>query len=258
MTLVKKYTSFKYGKFQKQLDEWIGTERYIDDKHEYITNYEDERICKYSLCGCCPYNLLESTRLTKGPCKSYLCPCPSDLKEKYENTNFGLVTTYDKQLFEFLNSLITDCDMRVNIYKNKKNNKETVEDDDIKSMNNRIDSLRANARRDALQGRVLKAYSDMVQADTLIEQKKKREKDVIKKQDERVYVCEECSAIVRNYDAGSSIQLHKNGRQHQAFLIMRETLQKLKAKGCLSSNKGAGKFSNPQVKKPCRKFVSII
>ena len=51
----RSYTSYKYRQFQMILDSLMGPDRNGDGNGKRVTSYDDDRVCKYCLAGCCPF-----------------------------------------------------------------------------------------------------------------------------------------------------------------------------------------------------------
>lgn len=241
----KKYTSFKYGMFEKMLDEWLGVDRNGDNSSHLISSYEDPRVCKYSLAGCCPFSLLEQTRLSRGPCKYEVCPCPSSLREQYIAENKGFTTNYDQQLFEILDNIVIDANKRVTVSKNFQQSKsaEVQMYPELREMDSKIDTLLRSSREHGLNGEVMRALSEMNEAELIREARKQRETELNKssvQNEQRIFICEVCTAVIQRSDEHTKMADHVLGRQHIAYTKIRETHEMLKSNGLVSKRHRSG------------------
>ncbi|EAY02368.1 hypothetical protein TVAG_030410 [Trichomonas vaginalis G3] len=241
----KKYTSYKYGMFEKMLDEWLGVDRNGDNSKHLITSYEDPRVCKYSLAGCCPFSLLDHTRMSKGPCKFEVCPCPCSLKEKYIADNKGFTTNYDQQLFEILDSIIIDANKRITVSKNYQQSKsaDVQINPELRDLDTKIDRLMRSSREHGLAGEVLRAMSEMNEAQLLVETRKSKEQELLKNsidKEQKIHICDVCTAVIQRADMDNRMEDHVLGRQHQAYVKIRETYEMLKSQGLVSKKHRSG------------------
>lgn len=237
MVISRNYTSFKYSKFQKQLDEWLhNVNRYLDNDLEFINDYDDERICKYSLCGCCPYGLLENTRFSKGPCRYPLCPCPDTLQKKYREENKDNITIYEQNLFDMLHNIISDAEKRIYRSKDIQNSRvASIKTNKLlssmeKDINKKIDESRILG----LNGNVVQAKVKYIETQNAIQAKQEKEKEIIEQimdKERNVHICLDCTAVIKLYAEDGKFEQHKLGKQHLAFIAMRESYEYLKNKG---------------------------
>ena len=50
------------------LDSLMGINRNNDRENEEISDYRDERVCKFYLVGMCPHEMFVNTKMDCGPC----------------------------------------------------------------------------------------------------------------------------------------------------------------------------------------------
>ena len=246
----KKYTSFKYGLFEKMLDEWLGVERNGDGSAHVIKSYNDERVCKYSLAGgICPFALLENTRFSRGPCRYQVCPCPTSLREQYIEENRGFTTSYDQKLFDILDSIIVDADKRVAMSKNFQQSKpsDLQTNPEITALELKINNLLRSSREHGKNGDVDLAISELNEADIIRKRITQKEQELMKQTQERdrqVHVCDVCTAVIQQSDQEGRMAEHNVGRQHVAFMKIRECYEMLKSNGVVSKRRNETTRSN--------------
>jgi len=237
----RKHKSFKYGMFSKMLDEWYGADRNGNAECDVIEGYDDPRVCKLSLAGCCPFHLLRDTRFDRGPCRYEVCPVPPKLRERYLADHKGTTTSYDQDLYNMLSGMIRDIDRRVGVSKNKRESQaaELQIHPEIKEFDIKINDLLKKSYELGKNGDVNKAVNTLNEADILRQKRKIKEQELMKTtfdKYQKVRICEVCSAVIQNSDLDGRMEEHNVGRQHVAYLKMREVFETLKSAG-LASNK---------------------
>ena len=102
------------------LDQLLGKARNITDVNDYKKiHFTDKRVCKFYLCGLCPYNLFEGlTKADIGRCPYQLCAgeieaeeCQQEFQqlEQNEKDKYG----YEWDLLKILEENIRVCDRRI-------------------------------------------------------------------------------------------------------------------------------------------------
>ena len=247
--IARKYTSYKYGQFEKMLDDWFGTDRNGDKGNYSITDYNDPRICKYSLAGVCPFTILKNTRYEKHPCRCEVCPCPTPLREQYLREKVG-PTTYDQQLYELLDSILASADKHIIFSKQIRDSKasELADNPELKQKDKEIKDLLERSRKAGLDGNVEQSFKLLRDAELLREQRKNKEYELQKRGEEkelRIVVCEVCTAVIKQSDLPGRMDEHVRGRQHIAYKKMREVFENLKSAGVVSK-RNVGKFQRKE------------
>ena len=237
---MKKYTSYKYSIFEKMLDDWLGIDRNGQDGVSAITDYNSPRICKLSLAGCCPYSLLQRTRLAKRPCRYEVCPAPQALREAYQRDKSDMTHPYDQMLYDKLDEILTAADKRIQFSKKLKDSKgaELQQAPQIREMSKKIKNLLDESRKCGMAGEVARARTLLDQADVVKEQMAQKEQELMQEapeQDSKITICEVCTAVIRQSDMEGRMAEHNVGRQHLAYLKMREVFETLKSSGIVSS-----------------------
>lgn len=51
------------------LDSLMGVNRNHDRKHDVVSDYRDDKVCKFYLSGMCPYDMFTNTKSDLGSCK---------------------------------------------------------------------------------------------------------------------------------------------------------------------------------------------
>lgn len=97
------------------LDQLMGTAR-NGETTRYTLKFSDPKVCKSFLLGCCPHEILASTRMDLGE-----CPKIHDLalRADYENASKSKDYYYDIEAMEHLQAFIADCDRRTEAAKKR-------------------------------------------------------------------------------------------------------------------------------------------
>lgn len=246
------------------LDNWLGTDR-NGKGVDVITDYDDDRVCKYSLAGCCPFTLLLNTRMDKGPCRCEVCPVPKNLRDAYMRDRNGIPTQYDQQLYDQLDKILAVADKHIAYSKSIRESKSSrIEDHpEIKQKVSEMNNLLKDCRRRGSQGKVSEALSILFRAEIVKEQYANKEAELMKIQQEKeqnLVICEVCTAVIKQADMEGRMEDHCRGRQHQAFAKMRETFENLKSAGIISKKKNSRfnrRRSSEYGPPPIRKLVPL-
>lgn len=93
------------------LDELMGRNRDGDRPEEDIDDFRHPRVCKRFLCGLCPHDLFQNTKMDLGECAQLHLP---KLREQYERAlvehdDFG----YDDELETYLVQFVADVEKKI-------------------------------------------------------------------------------------------------------------------------------------------------
>ncbi|KAH8307383.1 hypothetical protein KR044_011007 [Drosophila immigrans] len=217
------------------LDQLMGTTRNGDDGRGL--KFSDARVCKSFLLDCCPHDILASTRMDLGE-----CPKVHDLafRADYESASKSRDYYYDIEAMEHLQAFIADCDRRTDSAKQRL--KETQEEltAEVAEKANAVHSLAEEigkklAKAEALgeAGEVEDSMELMKEIDELRGKKIKAEHEYRTSmpastyQQQKLRVCEVCSAYLGIHDNDIRLADHFGGKLHLGFLTIREKLIEL-------------------------------
>lgn len=210
----------------------------LGDSSSYKVKFDDPRVCKSFLLGCCPHDILASTRMDLGD-----CPNVHDLalRADYERAASTKDYYYDIDAMEHLQNFIADCDRKTEMAKRRL--KETQEElseeanakaDQIHQLGEQIGTKMAGAEEMGAQGLVdesLKLMED-------IEETKKRKAQLeiefrnsmpaSSYQQQKLRVCEVCGAYLGIHDNDRRLADHFGGKLHLGFITIRSKLDELK------------------------------
>mmetsp|Transcript_5753 Transcript_5753/g.7777 ORF Transcript_5753/g.7777 Transcript_5753/m.7777 type:complete len:418 (+) Transcript_5753:138-1391(+) len=93
-----------------QLDALMGINRDGDKEAELSRKYYEPEICRYFLSGLCPHDLFTNTKIDMGSCgKTH----SGRLKLEYEEAYKKGRDNYDRELLEYLDKLLLECDRKI-------------------------------------------------------------------------------------------------------------------------------------------------
>ncbi|XP_068142239.1 putative RNA-binding protein Luc7-like 1 [Drosophila tropicalis] len=216
------------------LDQLMGTARNGDERQ---LKFSDTRVCKSFLLDCCPHDILASTRMDLGE-----CPKVHDLafRADYESAAKSRDYYYDIEAMEHLQAFIADCDRRTDAAKQRL--KETQEEltAEVAEKANAVHALAEEigkklAKAEALgeAGEVEDSMELMKEIDELRGKKTKAEHEYRTSmpastyQQQKLRVCEVCSAYLGIHDNDIRLADHFGGKLHLGFLTIREKLIEL-------------------------------
>merc|ERR1712088_243548 len=220
------------------LDQLMGTARNGPPKsgNDGI-KFEDPSVCKSFLMTCCPHELLASTRMDLGECpKVHDLALRADFEAAARNKDYF----YDVDAGEHLKSFIEDCDRRTELA--KKRLMETQEElsaevtskaEKVHALAEAIGKKLAQVEQAGAEGKVDESIKLMDE----VEQTKKKKVDAEQEyrnsmpassyQQQKLRVCEICSAYLGIHDNDRRLADHFGGKLHLGFIKIREKLDEL-------------------------------
>ncbi|XP_056285507.1 putative RNA-binding protein Luc7-like 1 isoform X3 [Pseudoliparis swirei] len=216
----------------------MKTLQHPGDETRQRVKYADERVCKSHLLNCCPHDILSGTRMDLGECTKIH---DLALRADYE------IASKDKDLFfeldavDHLESFIADCDRRTELA--KKRLAETQEEisaevaakaEKVHELNEEIGKLLAKAEQLGAEGNVDEAQKVLQEVEKVRTKKKDAEEEYRNSmpassfQQQKLRVCEVCSAYLGLHDNDRRLADHFGGKLHLGFIQIREKLDQLK------------------------------
>lgn len=218
------------------LDELMGSAREGNPKDRNI-KFDDPSVCKSFLLGCCPHDILSSTRMDLGEChKIHELALRADFERASKKRDYF----YDIDAMEHLESFIADCDRKVEVQKRKL--KETQEElseeatakaEIIHMLGEQIGITLAKAEEEGAKGDVQMSLKLMEEVEEL--KKKKTQAEIEYRnsmpassyQQQKLRVCDVCSAYLGIHDNDRRLADHFGGKLHLGFIEIREKLNTL-------------------------------
>ncbi|ESO00463.1 hypothetical protein HELRODRAFT_83132, partial [Helobdella robusta] len=200
--------------------------------------FDDANVCKSFLLGCCPHDLLSSTRMDIGECHKMHDVA---LRADYEIAAKTKDYFYDVDAMEHLERFLNDCDIRVE--QAKRRLRETQEElseeaavkaNKIHDIAEQIGTKLAKAEKFGEQGDVDESLKLMAEVEELKKQKLSAELEYRTSlpsssyQQQKLRVCEVCSAFLGIYDNDRRLADHFGGKLHVGFIILRQKLEELR------------------------------
>ncbi|XP_056593281.1 LUC7 domain-containing protein isoform X1 [Triplophysa dalaica] len=225
------------AQMRAMLDQLMGTSRDGDTMRQRI-KFTDERVCKSHLLESCPHDILSGTRMDLGECvkiHDLALRADFEIASKQQEFFFELDAT------EHLQSFIADCDRRTELA--KKRLVETQEEisaevaakaERVHELNEEIGKLLARAEQLGSEGNVDEAQQLLEKVEKTRTLKKEAE-DIYRNsmpassfQQQKLRVCEVCSAYLGLHDNDRRLADHFGGKLHIGFIEIREKLEKLR------------------------------
>uniref|UniRef100_A0A3B4TJP1 Zgc:158803 n=1 Tax=Seriola dumerili TaxID=41447 RepID=A0A3B4TJP1_SERDU len=225
------------AQMRAMLDQLMGTGRDGDTMRQRI-KFTDERVCKSHLLDSCPHDILSGTRMDLGECMKVH---DLALRADYEIASKEQEYFFELDAAEHLQSFIADCDRRTELA--KKRLAETQDEisaevaakaERVHELNEEIGKLLARAEQLGGEGNVDEAQQLLEKVEKTRALKKEAE-DVYRNsmpassfQQQKLRVCEVCSAYLGLHDNDRRLADHFGGKLHLGFIQIREKLEKLR------------------------------
>ncbi|XP_048848015.1 putative RNA-binding protein Luc7-like 1 [Brienomyrus brachyistius] len=225
------------AQMRAMLDQLMGTGRDGDSMRQRI-KFTDERVCKSHLLESCPHDILSGTRMDLGECMKVH---DLALRADYEIASKQQEYFFELDAAEHLQSFIADCDRRTELA--KKRLAETQEEisaevaakaERVHELNEEIGKLLARAEQLGGEGNVEEAQQVLEKVEKTRALKREAE-DIYRNsmpassfQQQKLRVCEVCSAYLGLHDNDRRLADHFGGKLHLGFIEIREKLEKLR------------------------------
>jgi len=218
------------------LDQLMGTNRNGESSQ---IRYDDPRVCKSFLSACCPHEILASTRMDLGECpKVHDFALRADfVKAQTEKDHF-----YDVDACEHLANFIADCDRRTELAKKRLAETQEELSAEVTTKANLVHELGesigknlAAAEQMGAEGKVEESIKLMEEVETIRKKKAEAEQEYRNSmpassyQQQKLRVCEVCSAYLGIHDNDRRLADHFGGKLHLGFIKIRDKLTELLA-----------------------------
>ncbi|VDP09774.1 unnamed protein product [Soboliphyme baturini] len=226
-----------HDQIRKMLDELMGTGR-DGEKRQNTIPFTDSRVCRSFLLGCCPHEVLASTRMDMGECPKIHDPA---LRADFEKAQSEKDYFYDLDALDHLERFFEDCDRKTELAKKRladtqeELNAEVSEKaNGILELNESIGKTLAEAERLGSEGKVDESLKLMEKVEQLRKLKQTADQDYRNSmpassyQQQKLRVCEVCSAYLGIHDNDRRLADHFGGKLHMGFVFLREELASLR------------------------------
>uniref|UniRef100_A0A9J8CVJ1 LUC7-like (S. cerevisiae) n=2 Tax=Cyprinus carpio TaxID=7962 RepID=A0A9J8CVJ1_CYPCA len=216
------------------------------DETRQRVKFTDERVCKSHLLNCCPHDILSGTRMDLGECSKIH---DLALRADYEIASKERDLFFELDAVDHLESFIADCDRRTELA--KKRLAETQEEisaevaakaEKVHELNEEIGKLLAKAEQLGAEGNVDEAQTVLQEVERV--RTRKKDAEVTSSFQQKLRVCEVCSAYLGLHDNDRRLADHFGGKLHLGFIQIREKLEQLKVLGRTCSGGQQEYFSN--------------
>ncbi|XP_044235109.1 putative RNA-binding protein Luc7-like 1 isoform X3 [Ursus arctos] len=220
------------------LDQLMGTARDGDETRQRV-KFTDDRVCKSHLLDCCPHDILAGTRMDLGECTKIH---DLALRADYEIASKERDLFFELDAMDHLESFIAECDRRTELA--KKRLAETQEEisaevsakaEKVHELNEEIGKLLAKAEQLGAEGNVDESQKILMEVEKVRAKKKEAEEEYRNSmpassfQQQKLRVCEVCSAYLGLHDNDRRLADHFGGKLHLGFIQIREKLDQLRA-----------------------------
>ncbi|XP_011498965.1 PREDICTED: putative RNA-binding protein Luc7-like 2 [Ceratosolen solmsi marchali] len=225
-----------HDQMRAMLDQLMGTGR-NGENNKFQVKYSDPKVCKSFLLACCPHEILSSTRMDLGE-----CPQIHDLalRADFEAAQKKKDHFYDIDAMEHLQSFIADCDRRTEQAKQRLAETQEELSAEVAAKANNVHVLAeeigkklAKAEQLGEEGFVEESMKLMGEIDELRKKKNEAEQEYRNSmpassyQQQKLRVCEVCSAYLGIHDNDRRLADHFGGKLHLGFIKIREKLSEL-------------------------------
>lgn len=211
---------------------------FVGENNRYKVHFTDPRVCKSFLLACCPHDVLASTRMDLGD-----CPKIHDLalRADYESASQKKDYFYDVDAMEHLQNFIGECDRRTEQAKRRLAETQEELSAEVTLKLNRVHELAesmgkklAAAEAKGADGNVEESLKLLEEVEEIRRKKAEAEQDYRNSmpassyQQQKLRVCDVCSAYLGIHDNDRRLADHFGGKLHLGFIAIREKLAQLK------------------------------
>lgn len=217
------------------LDQLMGTQR--DGVPSKSIKFDDPEVCKTFLMGCCPHEVLTGTRADIGSCKKVH---DLALKADYEMAQKNKDYFYDFDAHKHLQTFVLETDRRIEVSKQRLAEQQAEVSAEVQSkasavhgLNEKIGKLVVQSETLGMEGKVEEAKEILDQIDKLKEEKSVAEETYRNSmpastyQQQKLRVCEVCSAYLGLHDNDCRLADHFGGKLHLGFMSLRDECSRL-------------------------------
>ncbi|UJR28514.1 hypothetical protein I4U23_009752 [Adineta vaga] len=217
------------------LDQLMGTD---NGTAKSTMSFEDRRVCRPFLLSCCPHEILSGTRVDMGECNKIH---EYALRADYERAAASRNLYYEMDALDVLNKFVAECDRKTEHAKRKlQDTQEELGEEAARKMNlihelgEQIGTKLAKAEELGAQGMVDESMKLLEEVEELRKLKTDSEQDFRSTmpastyQQQKLRVCEVCSAYLGIHDNDRRLADHFGGKLHLGFIQIREKLDDLK------------------------------
>lgn len=222
---------------KNMLDQLMGTNR--DGENKSAVKFSSTKVCRSFLLNCCPHDILSATRMDLGKCSRIHDVA---LRADYAQASKEKDYFFDIDATEHLERFIADCDktteeakVRLLETQEELSAEVTQKMSHINALSDKIGQKLAKAEEKGEAGLVEESMKLMEEVELIRKEKLTAEQQYRNSmpssnfQQQKLRVCEVCSAYLGIYDNDHRLADHFGGKLHLGFIEIREKLAKLQA-----------------------------
>ncbi|KAJ3300784.1 splicing factor [Borealophlyctis nickersoniae] len=203
--------------------------------------YTDPKVCRNFLCGLCPHDLFTNTKMDIGPCSKIHS---EKLLKDYENARAKEEHPgFEEEWFHSLSEFVADCDRKI---ANAQRRLDKIPEDsrvtqlmrEVGDLTNEIATLTSSIEELGEKGEVSESMKVLASVEGLQKTKAEKEREIQRltgndgnNQQQKLRVCDRCSAYLSIYDSDRRLADHFGGKMHIGFVQIREKVDELRGKG---------------------------
>ncbi|XP_078494752.1 putative RNA-binding protein Luc7-like 2 [Ciona intestinalis] len=226
------------SQMRAMLDQLMGTQR--DGTGSKSLKFDEDSVCKTFLLGCCPNDILSGTRADIGDCRKVH---DLALKADYEMASISKDYFYDFDAFDHLKSFISDTDQKIEVSKKRLAEQQAEVSAEVQGKATTVQDLNEQIRKLLVKAEELGMQGEIEESKTVLSEVEKVK--ILKQEAEEAYknsmpastyqqqklrVCEVCSAYLGLHDNDCRLADHFGGKLHAGFIQIRLKLDELKKK----------------------------
>nr|CAB3263569.1 putative RNA-binding protein Luc7-like 2 [Phallusia mammillata] len=225
------------SQMRAMLDQLMGTQR--DGGQSSLVKFNDDRVCRSFLLGCCPNDILSGTRADIGECRKIH---DLALKADYEMASKSHDYYFDFDAYEHVNIFISETDQKILVSKKRLADQQAEVSAEVQckantvhDLNEQIGKLLVKAEELGMNGNideskiVLDEVEKVKKLKTEAEEAYRNSMPASTYQQQKLRVCDVCSAYLGLHDNDCRLADHFGGKLHAGFIEIREQLSKLKS-----------------------------
>ena len=232
------------------LDSLLGFNRDGDRPDEEALDFRHPRVCKAYLCGLCPRELFQHTRLDAGACGLLHVPAlraafqvhrrQDDKAADRNGYTFCQTSGYERALAHELSQLLVDVEKKI-ARAQKRLNEDGDEGPDkaqILQLTQEVQDVALQAEQATRDGLVDKSLQLMAQAELLKKQRRALLRQstracgfnanvAVDNVNQKLRVCDVCGAFLSIFDSERRLADHFGGKVHVGYVQIRSKLKEM-------------------------------
>lgn len=216
------------------LDRLMGPNRNRVSGKQIDSHWDDANVCPWYLISFCPHDLFKNTKEDLGPCPNLHAPL---LAEEFQKQPENVIKRKKYKYCRFLEGLVAKGDSRIQRAKERlqlqlpSNYAEARHRKQMQELDTEVILLEKQVESLGEAGKVQEAQAALRKQEVLKNQLTHLREQKISRNDENskpLVVCEICGGFIVSESGTKRLIAHENGRMHQGYLKIRNTVKELK------------------------------